>query len=72
MQTMINTAVPTCRVPKCGGALDKGFMIYPGGYQGTFYFCTNCKTQYLIVGQGQAENELLCEYHLPEEHASNE
>lgn len=62
MQTMIDTRVPICRVPGCSGALEKGFMRIPGGYQGTYYFCTACHMRYLIKGEGQAENELLCEY----------
>ena len=66
MQTMIDTRVPTCRIPGCSGALDKGFLNTPE-YQGTYFFCTNCHMQYRIVGQGQSENELLCEYHKEEE-----
>lgn len=62
MQTMIDTRVPICKVPGCSGALDKGFMNNPGGYQGTYYFCTNCGMRYLIAGLGQSENELLCDY----------
>ena len=62
MQTMIDTRVPICRVPGCSGALERGFINEPGKYQGTYYFCTACHMRYLIKGEGQAENELLCEY----------
>lgn len=62
MQTMIDTRVPICRVPGCSGALDKGFINHPGEYQGTYFFCVNCGMRYKIIGEGQAENELLCEY----------
>ena len=62
MQTMVDTRVPTCPIKGCSGALEKGFLNLPGEYQGTYFFCTNCHTQFRIIGQGQSENELLCEY----------
>lgn len=61
MQTMIDTRVPICRIPGCSGTLDRGFMNTEE-YKGTYYFCVNCGMRYLIKGQGQSENELLCEY----------
>lgn len=64
-RTMIDTRVPVCRIKGCSGALDKGFLNLPEEYQGTYYFCTHCHTQYRIIAEGQAENELLCEYEIP-------
>ena len=66
MLTMIDTQVPICRVPGCSGALVRGFTITHGGYQGTYYFCVNCHTRYLIKDEGQSEHELLCEYEIPD------
>ena len=60
MKVTIDTRVPIC--PLCSGALKKGFKCIPGEYQGTYFFCTDCKMQYEIVGEGQSENELLCRY----------
>lgn len=60
MLTMIDTRVSIC--PICKGALDRGFKNEPGHYQGHYFFCVNCHTQFHIEGEGQAENELLVSY----------
>ena len=65
MKIMIDTRVPIC--PKCSGTLDKGFLNEPGRYQGTYFFCVDCHRRFLIREQGQAENELYCEYCKEEE-----
>lgn len=54
MKIMVDTRVPRCC--KCSGVLDKGFI----GTE-SYFFCTDCHTQFKIIEQGQAENELLCE-----------
>ena len=59
MKVKINTQVPTC--PKCAGALVKGFRDTKS-YKGAYYFCKYCHISLLIVGMGQSEPELECEY----------
>ena len=59
VREMLNVQVPICKV--CQGALGR-IMVYRDDYKGHLYFCKDCGTEYKIVGQGQAENELLMEY----------
>ena len=62
IREMLNVQVPICKV--CQGALGR-IMVYRDNYKGHLYFCRDCGTEYKIVGQGQAENELLMEYENP-------
>ena len=50
----ISTSVPLC--PKCNGALRK---IHCG--LDTIYKCVDCNVAFIVVKQGQADNELICE-----------
>ena len=59
IREMLNVQVPICKV--CAGGLGR-IMVYRDDYKGHLYFCQDCGTEYKIVGQGQAENELLMEY----------
>ena len=53
-KVMIDTRVPSC--PRCSSALDKGIRDNT-----SYFFCPNCHTEYHVIDEGQAENELLCE-----------
>ena len=59
IREMIDIRVPICKI--CQGALDRK-MVFRPDYAGHLYFCRDCETEYKIVGQGQAENELEFEY----------
>ena len=59
IREMIDIRVPICKC--CQGALDRKMVKRPD-YSGHLYFCTDCGTEYKIIGQGQAENELYFEY----------
>lgn len=59
VREMIDICVPICKI--CTGALGR-IMVYRDDYKGHLYFCKDCGTEYKIIGQGQAENELLMEY----------
>lgn len=59
MREMFDTRVKICKV--CQAHVDK-IMVMRDDYKGHLFVCHDCGTEYRIVGEGQAENELLVEY----------
>ena len=59
VREMLDTRVPICK--NCQGAINKT-MVFWDTYKGHLFYCQDCGTTYKIVGQGQADNELLVEY----------
>ena len=59
IRDMFDTRVKICKV--CQGHVDKK-MVIRDDYKGHLFYCVDCGTEYRIVGEGQAENELEVEY----------
>lgn len=59
IRDMFDTRVKICKV--CQGHVDKK-MVIRDDYKGHLFYCVDCGTEYKIVGDGQAENELEVEY----------
>lgn len=59
IRDMFDTRVKICKV--CQGHVDKK-MVIRDDYKGHLFYCVDCGTEYKIVGEGQAENELEVEY----------
>ena len=59
VREMLNVAVPICK--NCQGALGRK-MVFRPDYKGHLYFCDRCGTEYKLIGEGQADNELYVEF----------
>ena len=62
IRDMFDTRVKICKV--CQGHVDKK-MVIRDDYKGHLFYGVDCGTEYKIVGEGQAENELEVEYERP-------
>lgn len=59
IREMLDIRVPKCKICKC--ALGRKMVMRPN-YKGHIYFCTGCGTEYKLISDGQADNELYVEY----------
>ena len=59
IREMFDTRVKICKV--CSGHIKRK-MVMRDDYKGHLFYCVDCGTEYKIVGEGQADNELEVEY----------